>query len=119
MIRISDHKAEEMAEHAKKILKHGGKLMQCIEELCEENGFGERDGYPMGERVYMNRGGYAPMGQRGGYGHMGMREQEMPQGGYDHMGERYEGMGERWEDPYFMGERRGRSAYTGRYIHRP
>lgn len=117
MIRISDHKAEEMAEHAKKILKHGGKLMQCIEELCDENGYGERGGYG-------NRGGY-PMGERGGYmnrggyGTMGMREQEMPQGGYDHMGERYDGMGDRWEDPYMMGERRGRSAYTGRYIHRP
>ena len=110
MIRITDHKAEEMAEHAKKILKHSGKLMQCIEELCDESSrFGER-------------GGYDHMSERGGYGRsMGMRDHEMPhRDGYDRMGERYDHMGERWEDdPYMMGERRGRSASTGRYIHRP
>ena len=102
IVEISDRKAEEMAEHAEKVLRHGGKLMQCIEELCEGARFGER-------------GGYGHMGERGGYGRFGMRDDEMRD--YGHMGERHP---REWEDdPYMMGERRGRSASTGRYIHRP
>ena len=110
LVEISDRKAEEMAEHAEKVLRHGGKLMQCIEELCESARYGER-------------GGYGHMGERS-YGRYGMRDEEMPRhDGYDHMGERYDRMGERhpreWEDdPYMMGERRGRSMSTGRYIRR-
>ena len=97
MIEITESKAEEMAEHAEKVLKHGGKLMQCIEELCENSRFGERGGY--GER---------------GYGRFGMRDDEMRD--YDRMGERHP---REWEDdPYMMGERRGRSMTTGRYIRR-
>lgn len=108
VIEISDRKAEEMAEHAEKVLKHGGKLMQCIEELCGDSRFGERGGY--GNRY----------GERS-YGRYGMREDDMRDD--DRMGERYDRMGERhpreWEDdPYMMGERRGRSMSTGRYIRR-
>lgn len=107
MIEITESKAEEMAEHVEKMLKHGGKLMQCIEEL--------RDGGHSGER-----GGYGRMSERSSYGRYGMRDEEMPRyDGYDHMGERYDRMGERLdEDLYMMGERRGRSASTGRYIRR-
>lgn len=106
IVEISESKVEHLADTVGKMLHYGGMAMHCIEEMRSEHGY-------MGERNdYMNRGGY-PMGERGGYGHMGMREQEMPHhDGYDHMGER-------WEDPYFVGERRGRSAMTGRYIHRP
>lgn len=48
-----------------------------------------------------------------GYGRYGMRDDE----DYDRMGERYPR--ERWEEyPPYMGERRGRSPYTGRYVRR-
>lgn len=88
-----------MSEHAEKVLKHAGKLMQCIEELGEEDEMGERY---MGER-YGNREGGS--GGRGG-------------GSY---GNRYGGrMGERddWEDDdeEDYGERRRRSSRTGRFI---
>lgn len=92
MIEIQESKAEELAEHAKKVLKHGKKLYECIEELCEE----------------------PSMGERGGYGRGGMR---MDGGRY---GNRMDWRDEDWDDdddPY-MGERRGRSSRTGRYVRR-
>lgn len=93
MIEIHESKAEEMAEHAKKMLKHGQKLYECIKELAEESSMGERGGY--------GRGGYDNRGD-GGYGNrMGWRDE-----GWDDD-----------DDPY-MGERRGRSARTGRYVRR-
>jgi len=63
IIEISESKLEQMAEHAEKMLKHGGKLMQCIEELSEDS---------MGER---------------GYSRTGFRDERDDEGGYD-MGER-------------------------------
>lgn len=73
MIQIQEDKAEELKEHAKKMLKHGKKLYECIEELCEESSMGERGNY--GSRYgnrYGNRGGGS-----GGYGNrMGYREEE-------------------------------------------
>lgn len=94
-----------LKEHAKKILKHGKELFECIEELCEEGGsMGERGGYGnrgggggYGNR-YGNRGGYGG----GGYGNRyGNRE-------YD----------EDWDDEEDFGERRGRSSRTGRFVRR-
>lgn len=35
MIEIEDSKVERMSGYAEKMLKYGGKLMQCIEELSE------------------------------------------------------------------------------------
>lgn len=100
MIEITENKASEMAEHAEKVLKHGGKLMQCIEELSEESRMAERGGY---ER-YVNRSGR--YGNRGGYGG----------GSY---GNRYGEREDEWEDDDDdMGERRGRSSRTGRYMRR-
>ena len=93
MIQIEEESAMEMKEHAKKALKHMGKLMECVEELCEESQMGERGGYG-------NRGGGS-----GGYGNrygnrMGYRDEE-------------------WEDEDDdFGERRGRSSRTGRFIRR-
>lgn len=70
MIQIEERKADEIKEHAKKMLRHGGKLMECIEELCEESYMGERGNY--GSR-YGNR--YGNRGGGGGYGNrMGYRE---------------------------------------------
>ena len=33
MIEISESKVEKMSDYAEKMLKYGGKLTQCIEEL--------------------------------------------------------------------------------------
>lgn len=89
----------EMKEHASKALKHMGKLMECVEELCEERGsMGER-----GDGSYGNRGG-GRYGNRGGNGG----------GSYGNR------MDYREDDEEFddddMGERRYRSRRTGRYV---
>lgn len=75
VIKITENKREKMSDYAEKMLKYGGKLMQCIEEL-DEGSMGERDededdwdddedmGYRnggMGERRYRREGG---MGER-------------------------------------------------------
>lgn len=97
MIQIEESKVDKMAELAEKMLKYGGKLMSCIEEMSEETGMGERGGYgnrdsgggSMGNR-YMERDGAG--GNRGGYG---QRDDD-------------------WEEEEQMGERRGVKG-TGRY----
>lgn len=63
MIELSESKADKLKEHAEKVLKYGGKLMQCLEELSEESSMGERVGR-YGSR-YGNRGG--DYGNRMGY----------------------------------------------------
>lgn len=80
MVTITRNKLGDLAENAEKMLRYGGKLMQCIDELQQENGM---QGGEMGERTYMqdyNNGSYG----NGGY---------YPNGGYNG-GVRY-GMGER------------------------
>lgn len=99
MIQITEDSAMEMKEHASKALKHMGKLMECVEELCEERGsMGER-----GDGSYGNRGG-GRYGNRGGNGG----------GSYGNR------MDYREDDEEFddddMGERRYRSRRTGRYV---
>lgn len=109
IIEITESKMEHLAENAEKMLRYGGKVMQCIDELREESRHGEH-GY--GERGYGRGGRY------------GMRDEEEydrdHMDGYDRMGERYHMDGyNRWEEmPPYMNERRGRSATTGRYISR-
>ena len=96
MIEIDEGKVDKMSELAEKMLKYGGKLMSCIEELSEEGGMGERGG-----SSYGNRGGSmgSRYGERGGdYGN---------RGGYGEREEDWEEMGE-------IGERRGVRG-TGRY----
>ena len=99
IIEITESKYDHLVENAEKMLRYGGKVMQCLDELCEEGHYGERGG----------RGGYGMRGEdrmeRGGrYGRgMGMRERD------DEDWDDYE------RDPY-MGERRRRSSRTGRYI---
>jgi len=93
MIEISEDKVSGLSEHLEKGLRHIGKAMQCVDELCEESRMGER-------------GGYGRYGDRGGrYGNrMGYREED-----------------DEWEDygdDSYMGERRGRSSRTGRYVRR-
>ena len=61
MIEISESKVEKMSDYAEKMLRYGGKLMQCIEELSEGEGMDDDD------RYYDDEG----MGERGGYGGSG------------------------------------------------
>ena len=65
MIEISESKVEKMSDYAEKMLKYGGKLMQCIEELSGGESMGRRERYydEMGER-----GDYGGGSGRGGYG---------------------------------------------------
>jgi hypothetical protein len=62
VIRIEESKVDKMSEYCEKMLKAGGKLMSCIEELSE-GGYGERDDEDDDEMEGM-RGGY----RGGGYG---------------------------------------------------
>lgn len=95
VIEITEKKRHKMADYAEKMLRYGGKLMQCLDELDEESEMGERDD----DTGYRGRmGNRHPMGRR-------MR---------DDMGER-----EDWDDDddFDMGERRGRNS-RGRFTRR-
>lgn len=88
MIEITEDKITDLSEHLEKGLRHIGKAMQCIDELSQESRMGERDRYGNRGSRYGNR--------------MGNRDEE-----------------DEWEDEdEYMGERRGRSSRTGRYIRR-
>ena len=68
MIEISESKVEKMSDYAEKMVRYGGKLMQCLEELSSGESMGERwdddeDYDDMGDR-----GGYGGGSGRGGYG---------------------------------------------------
>lgn len=76
IIKITEDKKEKLSEYVEKMLRYGGKAMQCIEEL-DEGSMGERDdddddwddddmmgyrnGGGMGERRYRREGS---MGER-------------------------------------------------------
>ena len=51
IIEVQDQKIEHLSEYAEKVLKYGGKLMQCLEEISSKSTYGERrmdkyrDGY--------------------------------------------------------------------------
>lgn len=93
MIEITEDKITDLSEHLEKGLRHIGKAMQCIDELSQESRMGERGGYGRYGNRYDGGGRY---GNR-----YGMRDEE------------------EWEDEdEYMGERRGRSSRTGRYIRR-
>lgn len=105
MIEVSESKIGKMTDYAEKMLRYGGKLMQCLDEL-EGNEFGEREGYShegrsyrkdvMGSRYGM-RSRYDSYGQRGDYGYRD--DEDM-------------------EEDEMMGERRGRRRRDsrGRYM---
>lgn len=63
VIRIEESKVDKMSEYCEKMLKAGGKLMSCIEELSE-GGYGERDDEDDDDEMEGMRGGY----RSGGYG---------------------------------------------------
>lgn len=66
VIKITEHSKEKMSDYAEKALKNMGKLMQCIEDLEDDDDMGERydddddEGYRQG-----GGGGYRDdMGER-------------------------------------------------------
>ena len=63
IIEVQDQKIENLSEYAEKILRYGGKLMQCLEDISSKHGYAERGG-----RKYMDkyRDGYMER-----YGHDG------------------------------------------------
>ena len=77
IIKIEESKVDKMSEYAEKMLKYGGKMMQCLEELSEE-GMGERDDddWEDDEDDMGMRGGYRE-GYRGGGGGRGGNREEM------------------------------------------
>ena len=95
VIEINESKFDKMSEYTEKMLKYGGKLMSCLEELGEEHGYGHRGG------SYINRydDEYSSRYGMGRYG-MGYRDDE-----------------DEWDDEK-MNERRGgrrRRDSMGRY----
>lgn len=63
VIRIEESKLDKMSDYAEKMLKYGGKIMQCLEELSDGE-MGERDDDDDEEEDFGMRGG--SMGSRGG-----------------------------------------------------
>lgn len=62
VIKIEESKVDKMSDYAEKMLKYGGKLMHCIEELSDGY-MGEREDDDDEEEDFGMRGG---MGNRGG-----------------------------------------------------
>lgn len=88
IIEITESKVDRMSELAEEMLSAGGRLMNCISELSDEGGFGER----RGDSDYRSM---PPVRRRAGSEPMRMRD-------------------ERWRDDYDgdgFGERRGRYRY--------
>lgn len=76
MIKIEESKVDKMSDYAEKMLKYGGKIMQCLEELSDGE-MGERDDDDDEEEDFGMRGG---MGMRGG--RMGERRMRGRSGRY-------------------------------------
>lgn len=100
MIEITDKKVEKLSEHIEEGLRSLSKAMQCVEQMMQEGGMGEREGIPS------NRGGY------------GNRYGERESMGGNRYGNRGYGMGYRDDDEdedWGMQERRRRDS-RGRYM---
>lgn len=101
VIEITESKYEKLVDNAEKMLRYGGKVMQCLDELCEGGDYyGERMPRRYGDIGMRNEGGNGRYGRGTG---LGMREHE----DWDE---------DDWERDPMMGERRRRSSRTGRYI---
>ena len=68
MIQITEEKKEKLTNMCEKMLHYGGKIMQCLESLDDEEGeaeMGMRDPYDDEEEMGMR----GRMGMRGGMGY--------------------------------------------------
>lgn len=68
MIQITEEKKEKLTDMCEKMLHYGGKIMQCLESLDDEEceaEMGMRDPYDDEEEMGMR----GRMGMRGGMGH--------------------------------------------------
>lgn len=64
IIEVQDQKIEHLSEYAEKVLKYGGKLMQCLEEISSKSNYSERS-----NRMDKYRDGYMERyGMRKHYG---------------------------------------------------
>lgn len=98
MIEITEQKVEKLSEHIEEGLRQLGKAMQCVEQMMEESGMGERNS----------------SGSRGGYGNRyGERESMGNRYGNRVYGER---MGYRDEDEEWEMQERRRRDSRGRYM---
>lgn len=66
IIETSDDKVYKMSELGEKVLRYGGKLMQCIEEMCGER-YGERNRMGYREEPEWDDDEYYRYGKRGHY----------------------------------------------------
>lgn len=63
IMEITEDKINKMSEYAEKMLRYGGKLMECLEELGDHDsemgmrrGMRDDDGYYEQQRMGMRRG---------------------------------------------------------------
>lgn len=101
MIQIDENKYDKMSEYTEKMLKYGGKLMSCLEEMGEEYGMSHRGSY--GNRMSSYGGRYGERSDRyysSRGGSMGYKDDDD------------------WDDEEeSMGQRRGRRRDSrGRYM---
>ena len=84
MIEITEDKFDGLYENAEKMLKYGGKLMSCLDEMKQDSDrYGERNRMP----DYRGRGGRSGMREHEDYESMRHREErgrsERDYRGYD------------------------------------
>ena len=62
IIEIQDSKLQNLSEYAEKVLRYGGKLMQCLEDLESKSKYNEYRGvdYRHGDRERMDEDRYRP-----------------------------------------------------------
>ena len=74
IIEITENKMSDLYEYAEKMLKYGGKMMSCLEDLKENKSMGHR--------------GYGNRYDNDGYGERDWEEEDEDSGYGNRMGER-------------------------------
>ena len=57
IVEVQEQKIEHLSEYAEKVLKYGGKLMQCLEELTSKSDYMERSGHKYMDKYKDERSG--------------------------------------------------------------
>lgn len=78
-VKKFEEKVERLSDYNEKLLHYAGKMMQCVEELSDED-YGERDDDDDDDDEYMERG-YRRSSRGGGY-EGGMRRRRDSRGRY-------------------------------------